>query len=147
MKKEKTNNELQQEVLELRKENKGLQETVTTLLAEIERLRNIDRSLVTTGSDLPVLFEGLTPEQEIVETQIHMLNVASRQKQLSLEETRTLDLLIKNKKLLDVKEEKDAEPDYEDLSDDDLMELAGNVSIKETEIDERAEDSSEETVG
>lgn len=121
---------IQQENLELKKENQGLQETVTKLIEEINRLSCIEKRPVVTGNAEKIV---KLIEEEIIEEQIKRLDVVSRQRALSLEETRALDLLIKNKRLLDPN--KPIEPDYtkvpEGQTESDLLRIAGNVSESE----------------
>jgi hypothetical protein len=124
-----TKGELEVRVLELKKENEALKETVTLLLKEIDKIREIDRS--------NVIRLDLSPEQRILETQIHYMEAISRERALSLEETRALDLHIKNKRLLDDKSTINA--DYtkvpDGLTESDLLEIAGSVEdvpIKKT---------------
>lgn len=116
---------IQTENVELRKENSALKETVTILMNEVDRLR------------LPTII-GIatkiqrTPEEQIIQDQIIQLEIASKQRVLSLEEVRTLDLLIKNKKLLEP--ETPFVPDYTEVppgsTEGDLLRIAGNVPKK-----------------
>lgn len=117
---------IQQENLELSKENKALKETLTKLLIELDTSRGIERK-----SEAERI--KLTPEQRIIEDQITYFEAISITRCLSLDETRTLDLLIKNKRLLD--KEKPIEPDYTKVPDDDsdLLRIAGNVEPEPTE--------------
>lgn len=115
---------LEQTNLELKKENKALQETVTKLLAEIERL-NVKSGLIKLNS---------TPEEEIIDTQINKLQTISREGTLTLDQTRTLDLLLKNKNALERKNsqrEDELEAQYTDLTENDsvdkLLRLAEGV--------------------
>lgn len=104
---------LEIQVSKLKEENVALQATVTKLLQKIDEIRDIDPDSIIT--------RGFSPEQEIIEVQIARLQAVSRERELTLDETRTLDLHLKNKRLID-KELKDAlEAEYRDLSDDDLM--------------------------
>lgn len=116
---------MQQENLELNKENTALKLTVTTLLTEIDRLRNT--TLV------PFEKSETSSELNIINDQVRLLEQASRQRVLSLEEIRALDLLIKNKKLLEPQSSLDA--DYtkipEGSSERDLLQLAGNMSSEQ----------------
>jgi len=118
---------LNQELLQLRTENTALKETVTILLKEIDKIKNTQRPNL-------VRLE-LTPEQRIIETQIAYLEAVSMERALTLEETRALDLHIKNKRLLEDKSTLNA--DYkkvpEGLTQEDLLRIAGDVSIEETE--------------
>lgn len=117
---------LQQENLELRKENQGLQETVTKLLMELDRSRGIERR---PESNVERIVKST--EEIIIEEQILRLDGVSRERALTLEETRALDLLIKNKRLLDPN--KPLEPDYtkvpEGQTESDLLRIAGNVEV------------------
>jgi len=116
---------IKQENLELQKENRALKDTVTRLLKEIDRVREIDR---TPNPNRLVL----TPEQRIISDQITYFEAISYERALTLEETRAFDLLIKNKRLLD--ENKVIEIDYTKVPDgkteSDLLRIAGNVEFK-----------------
>lgn len=113
---------LQQENLELTKENNALKITVTKLLEKIDEILHIDR---TPNPNRIVL----STEQNIIEEQIDSFSAISKSRGLTLEEIRALDLLIKNKKLLD--DTKSIEPDYSKVPDgsteSDLLRIAGNV--------------------
>jgi hypothetical protein len=97
---------------------------VSKLCKEIDRIREIDRkktSLI------------LTPEEELLEVQINNLNAISRERKLTLEEVKTLDLLIKNKRL--IKKQSTSNPELSlppELSDEDLERIAASVE-NETE--------------
>lgn len=113
--------------IKLTKENKALQETVSRLCKEIDKIRSIDRTKPTIIT---------TPEQELLEVQINNLNSISRERKLTLEEVKTLDLLIKNKRLISQKSTSNNEftlPD--EMSDDELMRIAESVE-NETEDSE-----------
>lgn len=139
---------IQQENLELRKENEGLKTALSTSLAEIERLRNIEKLPV----DPNVTRIVLSSEQKVIEDQIEILRQNSATRALSLEEVRALDLLIKNKRLLDP--DKPIEPDYTKVPDgqteSDLLRIAGNVEVAtpsdKRESKSRAKASSKNTV-
>lgn len=116
---------IEQENLELRKENVGLKDTLTILMAEIERLRDLTSNPVT-GIATKI---AKAEEEHIIFDQIGLLSLASKQRVLTLEEIRALDLLIKNKKLLEPKTP--IETDYTKVppgsSEGDLLRIAGNV--------------------
>jgi hypothetical protein len=139
---EKSTLMLTQENLELKKENQALKETVTTLLSEIDKLRNLPVAAANPNQILP------TPELQIIEEQILMLLLTSRQKSLSLDDIRALDLLIKNKKALEAN--KPIEPDYTDLtkdkSDAELLQLAGTVENKKFRRRNKSKTSTENPV-
>lgn len=117
---------VKQENLELRKENEALKETVTKLLIEIERLR--DLPAVSTNPNKIVL----TTEEQIIEEQIEVYRRLSLQGPLSLDDIRGLDLLIKNKKALE--KNRPIEPEYTEVSEatpeQELLKLAGNTDGK-----------------
>lgn len=110
--------------LQLKKENQALKKTVSKLLAELNSARNIDPDNVTKLI--------LTPEEEICTLQISQLQSVSRERKLSLEEIKTLDLLIKNKRLLN--KQSTANNTFEsqplEISDNELMEIAASVEEK-----------------
>lgn len=114
---------VENELFKLRKENKALNETVSKLCKEIDRLREIDRkktSLI------------LTPEEELCEVQINNLNGISRERKLTLEEVKMLDLLIKNKRLIKKQSTSNNELTLpEEMSDEELMRIAESVESKE----------------
>lgn len=115
----KSSASLELEVSKLKKENKALNTTVSQLLKEVDRLRDNDKFV-------PEIIT--TPEQELLETQILKLNTISRTRDLNLEEVKKLDLLIKNKRLLQKKSTSNNEIILpERLSDDELMRIAESV--------------------
>lgn len=109
---------LEIEIKELSKRCEQLESYNNKLLEELDRARKIDRS------GLIKLYS--TPEQEIVDQQIVRIRAVSRERTLTLEETKMLDLHIKNKRLLDDKSTINAE--YKDInknsSINDLLKLA-----------------------
>lgn len=110
---------LEVEVLKLRKENKALHETVSKLCRELDTSRGIEK----VPSKLI-----LTPEEEILSVQISQLNGVSRERKLTLEEVKTLDLLIKNKRLLNKQRTSNNNLTLpENLSDEELMRIAEHV--------------------
>jgi hypothetical protein len=116
---------LEKTITQLREKNKALEETVSKLLAEVDRLKGIDKNKV-------VKLE-LSPEQEILEVQIMRLQQASRERSLTYDETRMLDLHIKNKRLLEDKSTINA--DYKtlpaEMSDDELLRIAESAESEE----------------
>jgi hypothetical protein len=138
-----TKGELQTLNLELKQENEGLKDTVTILLKEVDKLQNVDRNLI--------LNLALTPEQRILEVQIQNIEAISNIRLLTLEETRALDLHIKNKRLLDDKSTVNA--DYtkvpDGLTEADLLQIAGSVngdSEKKSKRRGKSKTSSKDTV-
>jgi len=134
---------LNQENLELKKLNSGLNETVAILMSEVERLRALEKPV----SNVERI--ELTTEQKIIEDQISLLDTISRMRAFTLEETRALDLLIKNKRLLD--QNKPIEPDYTKVPDgqtpEDLIRIAGNAEPEQpTTTKPRAKTSSKNSM-
>lgn len=100
---------------ELVDENAALRATVSKLLKKIDELQEIDPN--------SVIERGYTPEQEIIEIQIERLQAVSRTRTLSLDENRALDLLLKNKRMID-KDLKDAlDAEFEAMDPRELQEL------------------------
>lgn len=125
---DKSLSKLQQENLELTTENLALKEAITTLLIELDKVKLIEPR----PSNVEKIV--LSTEQLIIEDQINRLNTVSLQRVLSLEETRALDLLIKNKRLLEPNTP--IEPDYtrvpDGQSESDLLRIAGSVESKKS---------------
>jgi hypothetical protein len=120
---------LEIEIKELKKRCDQLESYNNQLLEELDRARKIDRS--------NVIKLHLTPEQEILEQQIHRIQAVSRERTLTLEETKMLDLHIKNKRLLDDKSTVNAEyKDIKNSSINDLMRLAEGEPSDVTKISE-----------
>lgn len=110
-------------------ENTALKAVVDKLLKKIEQLGDINPGAI--------ISRGYTPEQEIIEIQIERIQAESRVRTLSLDETRTLDLHLKNKRLIDAKIQEAIEAEFQDLSDDDLM---GYINGKEAKPKRKAKD-------
>lgn len=75
----------------LRKMLEAKDALINQLFKKIDELQDIDRS--------KVIKLNLTPEEQICELQIQSLLRTSQVRDLTLEETKKLDLLIKNKRL------------------------------------------------
>lgn len=117
MSKESTINS-KNEIDELKKENKSLKETVAGLIKKVNELQSFE----------PADRTGLTSEQQIIEDQIEYYRDMSMQRPLSLEETRAVDLLIKNKRLLsNKKDEEDPNEVPDGQTESDLLRIASNV--------------------
>lgn len=117
---------LEIEIKDLKKKCEQLESYNNQLLEELDRARKIDRGLIRLH---------LSPEQEILEQQISRLQAVSRERTLTLEETKMLDLHIKNKRLLDDKSTVNAEyKDIKNASVNDLLRLAEGEPSDVTEI-------------
>lgn len=115
---------IKQENLELNKENEALKETVTKLLVEIERLRNLPVRINTPNLNQTI-------EEQIINDQIKEYQAIAVGKAMDIDDIRALDLLIKNKRLLE--QHKPIEPEWSELSDTpdkELLRLAGDVEVK-----------------
>lgn len=105
---------IQQELTSLYKENKALHETIDNLIQRINELEGIQE----------FVDNQLEVQEEITEVQLQRLRLLSRERPLTLDETRKFDLLIKNRK----KEEEDMEPNYRELSESaDVQDLLGVI--------------------
>ncbi len=115
---DKSNASLELETVQLRKENKALKDTITILLKENDRLRDI--GLIEIDTTLP-------PEEQIILKQINSLMAESITRTLTLDETRTLDLLLKNKRLIEDKKPKKNEDEVPSgTTDADLLRIVSN---------------------
>lgn len=118
-------------LLVLEEENKALKETVTKLLAEIERLH--DKEIT---SSLIVL-EPASAELMIIEKQIQLLKATALTRMLSLEETKILDIHIKNKRLLEGSSTSILDAEFKSLpanmSDEELLRIAESVESPKSE--------------
>lgn len=113
-----TNAELQKKVAELEAQNKALNITVTNLLKEIDRLKDLG---------LEPIDPSLSAEEQILIKQINYFMAESQTRQLSLDETRALDLLLKNKRIIDDKKPKTPDDEVpEGTSTADLLRLVSN---------------------
>jgi hypothetical protein len=120
------------EVLKAREEIKALQKTIDILLKENEALKSTSR----------VIKIHTTPEEEIIDTQLQALQLASRQRPLNINEAKMLDLFIKNKRLLSEKSTVNA--DFTNLTEDTpvdqlLQIMEGENGKKEDETAGRSE--------
>jgi len=119
---------LEQKNLKLKEENRKLKDAVNQL---IDRLDTLDKN----KSNLIKL--ELSSEELIIERQIQFLKESAMIRPLTLEETKILDLHIKNKRLLTDKSTINAKykslPD--NMSDDELLRIAERVDENQEEGD------------
>lgn len=111
---------------------KSANEKIKKLEEEITHLQQMLAS-TTTLIDNPVQKIIKTPELGIIEAQIQILQNRAMQKELTLEEVKVLDLLIKNKKLLNdepttIQGEKKKKREYTDAE---LVERARMIEKKD----------------
>ena len=113
----------------IERENTALKETVTKLLAEVDRLSGLDRK--------SFIQLKITAAEEIIETLLTILNTRSRTQELTLEEAKKLDIYVKNQKLLKENPE-GIDTQYKDLSTekstDELMLLAESKDDEQQSI-------------
>lgn len=88
-----------QDAVILKAENERLIKVIEALRKELmektEKLSHMETLMIKT---IPA-FVKVSPEEEICEIQIQMLRSVSKDRELTLEETKKLDILIKNKRL------------------------------------------------
>lgn len=104
-------------LITLQRENEALKETIDKLLKEIEVLRE--------KTNVPKIIKlHSTPEEEILDQQIRILQQSSRVRALDLTEAKMLDLYIKNKRLLNEKSTLNADFNslpVDKMTDEELM--------------------------
>lgn len=109
------------EKLKLEKENQALQLTVDKLLKEIDTLRS---AIVPKPQLIKI---HVTPEEEILDQQIRLLQAKSRVGMLEMNEAKMLDLYIKNKRLLQDKSTLNADfnslPVNDSMTNEQLLQL------------------------
>jgi hypothetical protein len=98
--KEKTKNELSQYAEQQYKTIVLANQKIQELQAEVEHLKQLLTSTVSIVQDSGIEKIIKSPELSIIETQIEILQNRALQKELTLEEVKVFDLLIKNKRLL-----------------------------------------------
>lgn len=133
---EKSKASLQKENVELRKHNKALEETVTILTKEVTRLQEVGHSPV--DSDL-------SPEEQILVKQIEYFKGLALNGPLTLDDTRAVDILLKNKRILDDKKPKKNEDEVpEGTTDADLLRIVSNgeTPVKENKKTKRRKSKS-----
>ena len=109
----------------LEEENIALKQTVSKLLVEIDRLHDKEQ-----GSDI-IELGPITSEMLIIEKQIQFLKATALTRMLSLEETKILDIHIKNKRLLEGSSTSILDAEFKSLpanmSDEELLRIAESV--------------------
>lgn len=135
----KTVAQLKTELAKLNRENKAAFKTIDKLIKdtkkkdeEIAHLKDMLEKnvplLVEEKKPQKVVQVELSPEEEIAELQLEKLRQASRQRKLTLEETRQYDLLVKNKRLSQEQSTINLDSSqYKNLSEAELIKIAGAV--------------------
>lgn len=138
----KSVDQLKREITSLKRENHAAIATIDKLLKDLnkksEEIKHL-QSLV--SQTVPVIKKetekidlNITPEEEIAALQLERLRAAARIRPLTLEETRMYDLLVKNKRLAqDESTINLSKAHYRDVSDSDLLQIAGKHESDETD--------------
>ena len=130
------------ELIKKDKEIEALRKSIETLLKEIETLRK------SSGVSKAIKI-NVTPEEQIIDEQIALLQRASMVRALEINEVKMLDMYIKNKRLLSEKSTMNADftslPDT-NLSDEALLALVEGSNNAETEENSPADTSGEDTL-
>lgn len=122
----------------LKREARASMITIEKLLKNIQELKEKIKHLeglvaqkvpiITTPVD-KIQRLDITPEESIAEVQLARLREIALQRQLTLEETRIYDLLVKNKRLSqDQATINLGKTDYREVSSPKLLEIVGNVT-------------------
>lgn len=120
--------QLKRELVSLKRENEAYMKTIQKLLKDLNAKREEITQLQTTPVVIPKdkPKEDLAPEEEIADLQLERLRQSAKTRALTLEETRTFDLLVKNKRLSqDKSTENFSKGSFRDVSDIELIKLAG----------------------
>lgn len=95
----------------------------------IEKLLNENKVLKEKLSQLEGVFTNPTPEEIICTQQIDILRKVSQHRELSLDEVKRLDLLIKNLRLIkEQSTENVATPKFREVTEADLVAIASTQS-------------------
>lgn len=115
---QKTKAALEKDVALLQKENKGLKDALAAALKEIDRIKEVD---------IPKVDPNRPLEEQIIENEIKKLMADSLTRNLTIDETRALDLLLKNKRIIEDKKPKKNEDEVpEGTTDADLLRIVSN---------------------
>lgn len=136
---------LKKELVSSQREAKAAMLTIEKLLKdlskkaeEIEHLKSMMKDMVPViqkeVAPRPAIKMNIQPEEEIAEMQLERLRQTAKQRPLTFEETRIYDILVKNKRLSqDQSTINLSKADYKDLSNGDLLEIAGKVAPDESD--------------
>jgi|SRR5690606_26280592 len=110
---------------------KDLKEFAKSQQDIIEFLMNENKTLKEKISKLETLQANLTPEELICIEQINILKSVSKHRELSLDEVKRLDLLVKNLRLIREKStENVATPKTRDVTEADLVAIVSEISTE-----------------
>lgn len=127
------------ELAKLEKENRAAYKTIDKLIADNKKKEEeIDHLKKLLEDSVPVLVEdkkpqetisfNITPEETIAHSQLRRLEETAMKRDLTLEETRKYDLLVKNKRLAQEQSTVNLnKQNYKELDDSKLIEIAGAV--------------------
>lgn len=128
--------QLKRECEALRRENRAAMLTVDKLLKDLNKKREEIahlQSLVASAVPViqapkPAAAPEMSPEESIAEIQLNKLHQAAKTRSLTLEEVRTYDLLVKNKRLAQEKSTQNvSQGSFRDVSDIELAKIAGKI--------------------
>jgi hypothetical protein len=110
-------------------------EKIAKLENEIRHLQHLLHQTTTLMEDNKVERIIVTPEQALIDEQINILQQRAIGKELTLEEIKKLDLLIKNKKIIDEQAKtlnaKSKKVDIPIISPGQLLEIASHKDVEE----------------
>jgi predicted nucleic acid-binding Zn-ribbon protein len=125
--------DLRKEVVNLKRENNAAMLTIDKLLKDLNKKHDEIKHLQSLVSQaVPVikketskLSAPVSAEEEIAQVQLEKLRLTAKTRTLTLEEVRTFDLLVKNKRLvLDESTINLGKNSYRDVGDAELLKLA-----------------------
>ena len=138
----KSADEMKREIASLKRELNAAFKTIDKLVKDVSQKNEENKQLQSlVGQVVPVikkdssqLITAVTAEEEIAQLQLERLRKAAQARTLTLEETRMFDLLVKNKRLSqDESTINLSKAHYRDVSDADLLQIAGKNESDETE--------------
>lgn len=123
--------QLKQEIAALKRENNAAMKTVNKLLKDLsEKNKQLEHFKSMVQQVVPIIKKevvtSVTPEEEIADHQLERLRQVAKTRTLTLEEIRSYDLLVKNKRLSqDESTINVSKANYRDVSDAALLQIAG----------------------
>jgi len=133
--------QLKNKVVSLERENRAAFATIDRLLKDLNTKREeIDHLTSLVSQTVPVVqpkaspVADVAPEESIAEIQLAKLREISNKRTLTLEEVRTFDLLVKNKRLTQEKSTQNfSKGSFRDVSEVELIKIAQSKSNEPTE--------------
>ena len=91
----------------------------------LQRVRHLEEMLTTTRESLVI---NVTPEEQICVKQLHTLNLHSNERELTLEEVKKFDFLVKNLKIIRKEANMILDVPAKDMSPDELLAILDETS-------------------